>query len=282
MHHGLQLLNNPHALLTLATPYAIRAVTALLIFIIGRWILRLLVKLMNRAMTRAGSDPTLMNFVNRLVTIVGLTLIIIAALSRLGVNTTSASAILGGSAIAIGLSLQSQLASFAAGVLLVIFRPIRVGEWVEVDGKSGSVTEIHMFYTALTSFGNQLVVIPNRLVWGSAIINYGRNPWRRIVLSVSVGYDADLRKVKALLQELTTDDERILKDPPATLGVCGLKDSTVEFTVRVCANSSDWWALQCDLLERIKTRFEAAGIARPNTQMDMHVKALPNPGRQAA
>ncbi len=161
MSEWMNVLHDPHKLLALVMPYAIRAVAALLIFIIGRWVLRVLIRLMDRMMVRASADPTLIKFPTHIVFVVGMALVIIAALSRLGVNTTSTAAILGGAAIAIGLSLQGQLSSFAAGVLLVIFRPLRVGEWVDIGGKSGSVIEINMFSTTLTSFGNQMVVIPN-------------------------------------------------------------------------------------------------------------------------
>jgi len=165
----------PHKLLALVMPYAIRAVAALLIFIIGCWVLRVLIRLMDRMMVRANADPTLIKFLTHIVFVVGMALIIIAALSRLGVNATSVAAILGGVAIAIGLSLQGQLSPFAAGVLLVVFRPLRVGEWVDIGGKSGSVIAIHMFFTTLTSFGNQMVVIPNSQVGSSATINFERN-----------------------------------------------------------------------------------------------------------
>lgn len=275
MSNWMKVLQDPHKLLALVMPYAIRAIVALLIFIIGRWVLRGLIKLMDRMMTRASADPTLVTFLNRIVFIVGMALVIIAALSRLGVNTTSASAILGGAAIAIGLSLQGQLSSFAAGVLLVFFRPLRVGEWVDIGGKSGSVVEINMFFTTLTSFGNQMVVIPNNQVWSGSIINFGRNPWRRIDLTIGIGYSSDMLKAKKILEELTSSDARILKDPPAAVALKALNDSSVDFAVRVCAKNSDWWALQCSLLEQIKLRFDAEDIEIPFPQTAVHVKALP-------
>lgn len=280
MSEWLKVLHDPDKLLALVMPYAVRAVVALLIFIIGRWILRALIKLMDRMMTRGNADQTLITFVNRLVFILGMALIVIAALSRLGVNTTSASAILGGAAIAIGLSLQGQLSSFAAGVLLVVFRPLRVGEWVDIGGKSGSVQEINMFFTTLTSFGNQMVVIPNSQVWSGSIINYGRNPWRRIDLTIGISYDSDLLKAKAILNEMISSDDRIMTDPAASVAVKALNDSSVDFAVRVCAKAADWWGLQCDLLERIKLRFDDEDIEIPFPQTTIHMK--PSPALEAA
>lgn len=275
MSEWMNVLHDPHKLLALVMPYAIRAVVALLIFIIGRWVLHGLIKLMDRMMTRASADPTLITFLNRIVFIVGMALVIIAALSRLGVNTTSASAILGGAAIAIGLSLQGQLSSFAAGVLLVVFRPLRVGEWVDIGGKSGSVVEINMFFTTLTSFGNQMVVIPNNQVWIGPIVNFGRNPWRRIDLTIRVSYESDMLKAKSILKELVSSDERIREDPAAFVAVKALSENSVDFAVRVCANSADWWGLQCDLTERIKLRFDAEDIHIPYPQTSIHVKQMP-------
>lgn len=282
MSEWINVFQDPHKLLALVMPYAIRAVVALLIFIIGRWVLRVLIKLMDRMMTRAKADPTLITFLNRIVFVVGMALVIIAALSRLGVNTTSAAAILGGAAIAIGLSLQSQLSSFAAGVLLVVFRPLRVGEWVDIGGKSGTVIEINMFFTTLTSFGNQMVVIPNSQVWSGAIINFGRNPWRKLDLTIRVSYESDLLKAKKILEELVSSDERIMKDPPAAVALRALNDSSVDFAVRVCAKNSDWWALQCSLLEQIKLRFDAEDIEIPFPQTAVHMKQLPKIESKAA
>jgi len=237
----MNVLHDPHKLLALVMPYAIRAVAALLIFIIGRWVLRVLIRLMDRMMVRASVDPTLIKFLTHVVFVVGMALVIIAALSRLGVNTTSAAAILGGAAIAIGLSLQGQLPSFAAGVLLVVFRPLRVGEWIDIGGKSGLVIEINMFFTTLTRFGNQMVVIPNSQVWSGTITNFGRNPWRKLDLTIGIGYDSNLLKAKKILEELVCSDERIMKDPPAAVALKALNDSSVDFAVRVCAKNSDWW-----------------------------------------
>lgn len=281
MSDWLDVLHDPHKILALIAPYAVRLLVAVLIFVIGRWVLRGLVALMGRVMQRAQAEPTLINFVSRLVFILGMALVVIAALSRLGVDTTSAAAVLGGAAIAIGLSLQGQLSSFAAGVLLILFRPIRVGEWVDIGGKSGSVVEINMFFTTLTSFGNQMVVIPNSQVWSGTIVNYGRNPWRRIDLTIGIGYNSDLLKAKAILNELITSDQRILADPPASVALKNLGESSVDFAVRMCANNSNWWELQCDMLERIKLRFDQEGIEIPFPQMDMHVKQLPAQNEEA-
>ena len=268
-------VQHPQQLLVLITPYIAKVVAALFIFLFGRWLIALVARLLTRVMRRGNVDPTLISFVSRIVFILGMALIVIAALSQLGVDTTSAAAVLGGAAIAVGLSLQNQLSSFAAGVLLIVFRPIRIGEWVDIAGQSGSVAEINIFYTTLTSFGNQMVVIPNNQVWTGPIINYARNGWRRIDLTIGVGYSSDLRKVKEILTELISSDKRILPDPPATVALKALGESSVDFAVRICASNSEWWDLQCAMLERIKLRLDNEGIEIPFPQRDIHVRHLP-------
>lgn len=275
MTDWLQVLSDPQKVLALAVPYGLKLLAALVIFVIGRWILKGIVVLMRRMMVRGNADQTLAAFIARLTFILGMALIVVAALSQLGVDTTSAVAVLGGAAIAVGLSLQNQLASFAAGVLLIMFRPLRVGEWVEVAGHSGSVTEVNIFSTVLQSFGNQMVVLPNSAVWSGAITNYTRNPWRRLDLTIGIAYSADLLKAKQILEEIVSADERVLAEPPPAISVKNLGTNSIDFAVRVCADNSNWWALQCDLLERIKLRFDAEGIEIPFPQMDLHVKQLP-------
>ena len=271
MTDWLHLLHDPKSLFDLALPYAMRLVAALLIFLVGLWVMRGGVRLLDRMMARASAEPTLIGFVRRVVFIVGMVLVVVSALSRVGVDTTSAAAVLGGAAIAVGLSLQNQLSSFAAGVLLILFRPLRVGEWVDIGGKSGTVAEINLFFTTLTSFGNQMVVIPNSQVWSGSIINYDRNPWRRIDLTIAIAYGADLRQAKTILQEILAGDRRILAEPAATVALKTLGENSVDFAVRMCADNKDWWDVQCDTLERIKLRFDAEGIDIPFPQMELHV-----------
>ena len=271
----LQALHDPHKLLALTVPYGLKLLAAVAIFIVGRWILKGVVALMRRMLARSDTDRTLAAFLTRLLSGLGITLIVVAALSQLGVDTTSAVAVLGGAAIAVGLSLQNQLASFAAGVLLIVFRPLRVGEWVEVAGHSGSVVEVNIFSTVLQSFGNQMIVLPNSAVWSGAITNYSRNSWRRLDLTIAVAYSADLAKAKRILEAIIGDDERVLDDPPPAVAVKNLGANSIDFAVRLCADNADWWALQCDLLESIKLRFDAEGIEIPFPQMDVHVKKMP-------
>lgn len=271
----LTAIHHPNQLLLIAAPYAEKIIAAILLFVFGRWLVNGIVRLTSRLMVRAKVEPTLIKFVERLVFILGISLVVIAALSQLGVNTTSAAAVLGGAAIAVGLSLQNQLSSFAAGVLLILFRPIRVGEWVDIGGKSGSVAEINVFYTTLTSLGNQAIVLPNNQVWNNSIINYSRNDWRRIDLTISVAYSTDLRKAKQLLVEILQSDRRILSDPPATVSVKALGENSIDYAVRFCSSNTDWWDLQCETLERIKLRFDAENIEIPFPQQDIYIRELP-------
>jgi small conductance mechanosensitive channel len=267
-------LHNPDRLAQLGVDLAIRFVLAVLIFYVGRMAVHLLAKLVARAMRRARTDETLVRFLDKVLVALGVTIVTIAALAQLGIDTTSAAAVLGGAALAIGLALQNQLASFAAGVLLIVFRPIRVGEWIKAGGETGCVTEVNMFSTLLTNAENQQLHLPNSKVWGDTITNFTRNKWRRLDLTIGVAYDADLRKAKNILEELLANEPRILKNLPTAVAVKALAASSVDLSVRACVNTDDWWNVQCQLYENVKLRFDAEGIEIPYPQMDLNVRAV--------
>ncbi len=269
---------NPDRFAELAIDIAIKFLMAALIFYAGRLAVRLLVKLVTRAMRRAQADETLVRFLEKVLAALGVTVVVIAALGKIGIDTTSAAAVLGGAALAIGLALQNQLASFAAGVLLIVFRPIRVGELVKAGGETGYVTEVNIFSTMLTNTENQQLHLPNAKVWGDTITNFTRNKWRRLDLTISISYDADLLKAKHILDELLANEPRILKDLPVAVVVKALGASSVDLSVRACVNFDDWWNVQCQLYENVKLRFDAEGIEIPYPRMDLNVRAIPPGG----
>ena len=256
------------------TVYGLKVVAAIAILIIGRmaagWIRTLLRKMMERAET----DPMLISFVGNLAYFAMLAFVVIAALNQLGIQTTSFIAILGAAGLAIGLALQGSLQNFAAGVLIIIFRPYKVGDFIEGGGTTGVIEAMDIFTTRMRTGDNKTVIVPNAKLLGDNITNYSAKPTRRVDMVIGVGYDDDLAKVKAVLHELIAADERILKDPEPTVAVAELADNSVNFVVRPWVNSGDYWPVHFDFLESVKNRFDAEGISIPYPQRDVHLHAV--------
>ena len=283
MEFTKEMLNDPQALLLLGIPIAKGLISAIAIFFIGRWVAQLVVKLARKAMTRAKLDETLITFLGNVSYGLLLAIIIISALGQLGVDTTSAAALLGGAALAIGLALQNQLSSFAAGVMLILFRPFAKGNVVDIGGQLGIVEEIKITSTILKTFDNQLVWLPNASVWGNKITNFSALPTRRVDLAIGIGYGSDLKKAKDLLVDMLKEEPRILDDPAPSVVVTNLGDNSVDFAVRGWAASADWWATRCDLIERIKLTFDENDIEIPFPQRTVHlVSEAPAPDSSAA
>ncbi len=283
MEFTKEMLNDPQALLLLGIPIAKGLISAIAIFFIGRWVAQLVVKLARKAMTRAKLDETLITFLGNVSYGLLLAIIIISALGQLGVDTTSAAALLGGAALAIGLALQNQLSSFAAGVMLILFRPFAKGNVVDIGGQMGIVEEIKITSTILKTFDNQLVWLPNASVWGNKITNFSALPTRRVDLAIGIGYGSDLKKAKDLLVDMLKEEPRILDDPAPSVVVTNLGDNSVDFAVRGWAASADWWATRCDLIERIKLTFDENDIEIPFPQRTVHlVSEAPAPNSSAA
>lgn len=264
-------LTDPQALFDMGWPIASSILAALAIFVIGRWVAKLLVKVARGAMSKARLDDTLITFLGNVLYGLLLAIIVISALGKLGVDTTSAAALLGGAALAIGLALQDQLSSFAAGVMLIIFRPFGKGNFVDIGGTTGVVEEIKITNTLLKTLDNQLVWVPNSDVWGNTITNFSAMPTRRADLTIGIGYGSDLKKAKEILMRLMEEDERILKDPAPTVLVKELADNSVNFAVRPWMNSPDWWVTRCELIEKIKLEFDANDIEIPFPQRSVHI-----------
>ncbi len=256
---------------TYVIPWGINIIFALLIFIAGRWISKILVSLLKKALIRAKMDVILVNFVGSIVATLLLLFVIIAALNQLGVNTTSLIALLGAAGLAIGLALQNSLQNFASGVMLIVFRPFKLGDFIEAGGTTGVVESINIFTTILRTGDNREVIVPNGAIYNGTITNYNARDTRRIDMVFGIGYDDDIRKAKAIIKKLLDTDERVLKDPAALIAVAELADSCVNFNVRPWVNSADYWSVKYDLTERIKLAFDTMGISIPYPQMDLHI-----------
>jgi len=260
---------------TTGVDLGINLVTALVIFFVGKWIVGMVVKGLMKAMQKGDLDITLRRFISNLARTLLMLFVIIAAINALGVQTASLIALLGAAGLAVGLALQGSLANFAAGVLIVLFRPYKVGDWIEGGGVSGSVEEVQILTTVLKTGDNKRVIIPNSQIMGTTITNYSANDTRRVDLVVGVSYSDDLDKVRKELQDLVNADERILKDPAVTIAVSELADSSVNFVLRPWVNTADYWAVYFDLTERVKKRFDEVGISIPFPQRDVHVHNVP-------
>jgi len=256
---------------TTGVDFGINLVTALLIFFVGRWIVGILVRGLKALMQKQEIDKTLETFVSNLVRMVLLVFVIIAAIGALGVQTTSLIAVLGAAGLAVGLALQGSLSNFGAGVLIVLFRPYRVGDYVEAAGIGGTVEAVQILTTSFRTPDNKQIIVPNSQVMGSVITNYSAKETRRVDMVVGVSYDDDLDKVRATVEELIAADDRILDDPACTIAVSELADSSINFVVRPWVNTADYWPVKFDLTEAIKKRFDKEGISIPFPQQDVHL-----------
>ncbi len=260
---------------TTGVDLGINLVTAIVIFFVGKWIVNLVVKGMLKAMQKGDMDITLRRFVANLARMLLMLFVIIAAIHQLGIQTASLIALLGAAGLAVGLALQGSLSNFAAGVLIVLFRPYKVGDWIEGGGVSGAVEEVQILTTVLKTGDNKRVIIPNSQIMGTTITNYSANETRRVDLVVGVSYGDDLDKVRTELEGLVAADERILKDPTVTIAVSELADSSVNFVLRPWVKTADYWGVYFDLTEAIKKRFDEVGISIPFPQRDVHIHSVP-------
>ena len=274
MKLSLEELKDVDRWMAIGLPILGHLVAALAVFFVGKWLAASLTRMVRAAMLRAKMDETLANFLGTVTYGLALAVVIIAALGQLGVETTSAVAILGGAALAVGLALQGQLSSFAAGVILILFRPFKRGDFVNIGGTMGVVEEIKIVHTVLKTLDNQIVYVPNSSITTNTITNFSALPTRRIDLTVGIGYGSDLRKARTVLQQLIDAESRKLPEPAPTIQVKELADNSVNFAVRFWVNSSDWWTTLCDTTERIKLAFDEHGIEIPFPQRSVHIEGL--------
>lgn len=251
--------------------YLPNVVGALVILILGWWVIKLITGRIRKVMEKREVDPGVRGFTINILGIVLKILLFIFVISKLGVETTSFAAIIAAAGLATGLALQGSLSNFAGGVLIILLKPFKVGDFIDAQGESGTVTEISIFYTYLTSFKNQRIVIPNGQLSNNKVTNYSYEPTRRDVVTVGISYDSDIKKAREVLLDILTNDERTLKDPAPVVLFAGLGDNSVDLSVRFWAKSEDFWGLHFDFMEKMKVDLEAAGVSFPFPQRDVHL-----------
>ena len=251
--------------------WGIKIALAIAIFIIGKFVAGVIANVVRRALTRAKTDAMLVSFLGNIAYGVLLVAVVLAAVDSLGVNVTSLMAILGAAGLAVGLALKDSLGNFAAGVMIIIFRPFKIGDFITAGGAAGVVDEIGLFATLLHTGDNQRIIVPNSGIMGGNITNVSALPTRRIDLVFGIGYDDNIGQARDIAMEIMAADERILKEPAPVVTVGELGDSSVNLNVRPWVNSGDYWAVRWDLLEKIKIRFDEVGISIPFPQRDVHL-----------
>jgi len=255
----------------LLTKFGLKIIAAIAIYVIGRWIAKLLTGLLRKMMEQAKVDAAIVGFTCSLVHAALIVFVILAALGQVGVQTTSFIAVLGAAGLAIGLALQGSLANFASGVLILLFRPFKVGDFIEAGGATGVVKEIHIFTTTLTTVDNKRIIVPNAKVTGDNITNYSAEGKRRLDLVACISYDDDIDKAKAAMIDVVKNDSRVLQEPAPMVGVLAMNDSSIDLAVRPWVNVSDYWPTFFALNEAIKKRLEAEGCTIPFPQRDVHL-----------
>ncbi len=254
--------------------YGPKVVAAIVIFYVGKWAAKWARGLAVRMMKKADVDPLIIGFTSSLIYIGLMVFVALAALGQLGIQTTSFIAVLGAAGLAIGLALQGSLANFAAGFLLIVFRPFKVGDVIEAAGVTGKVEAMHIFTTTLLTGDNKTIIVPNAKLGNDNIVNYSAQEIRRIDITVGVSYDSDLKEVRRVLESLVAEDDRILEDPAPLVAVQALGDSSVDFLVRGWVKSGDYWTVLFDTNEAIKNRLDEAGIEIPYPTMDVNLRKV--------
>ena len=251
--------------------WGLRLLAALLIFVVGRWVAKALIRWAGRAFTTAELDATLSRFLSSILYMVLIVFVVLTALSAIGINTTNFIAIFGAAGLAVGLALKDSLSNLAAGVMLVFFRPFKAGDFIEAAGISGTVDSIKIFNTILRTADNRVITVPNSLIYADTITNFSAEDRRRIDLVIGIGYDDDVARAKALIQGVLGQDDRILDEPPPAMLLTELGESSVNIAVRSWVMSSDYAQVRSDLLEHIKRALENAGLSIPYPQRDLHL-----------
>ena len=251
--------------------YVPKVLLALVVLLVGFWLVKKLLWVTNRHMEKRGVDKTLRPFLLTLIGIFLKLLIVISVASMVGIATTSFVAVLAAAGLAIGLALQGSLSNFAGGILILLFKPIKEGDFIEAQGQGGTVKEIQLFSTILTTPDNKTVIVPNSLVSNSLVINYSVEPLRRVDLTFGVSYSDDIAKVKGLIEKSVASEQRILDDPKPLIRVTQLADNSVNLATRVWVKREDYWEVYYNMQEGIKQAFDEAGVTIPFPQMDVRV-----------
>ena len=260
-----------NSLIEIGSSLSISLLMALAILIIGRQLVKLILRLITVALEKSNVEDTVRIFVTNLLNTLLMILVFIAAINQLGIETTSIIAVLGAAGLAIGLALQGSLSNFAAGILIVIYRPYKVGDYIEAGSYAGTVKDIQIFSTVLKTPDNKIVVVPNGSIMNGSIVNYSDQDTRRIDLIVSCGYEDDIDKVRSVLEDILKKEKRVLKDPKPQIAVTELADSSVNFIFRPWVKRVDYLPVYYSLLEEVKKRFDKEGISIPYPQSDVHI-----------
>jgi small conductance mechanosensitive channel len=251
--------------------FGLKFIAAVAILIIGKIVVSSIKKILIKVLNKRNVDPTISSFVASLTYSTLWIFVVLAALSQLGIQTTSFMAVIGAAGLAIGLALQGSLSNFASGFLIILFRPFKVGDYVEAGGVSGVISKISIFTTDLNTVDNKKIIVPNSKIMDGTITNYSAEETRRVDFSFGVGYGSDIKKVNEIIAGVIEKHELILKDPAPFVRLGKLNDSSLDFTVRVWAKTGDYWAVYFDLTEQVKTEFDKNKINIPYPQMDVHL-----------
>jgi len=268
---ALNLGDTLQALVDLGTVWGLKLLAAIVVFMLGRVAAGWARRLVKRAAKRANLDPTLVPFLAGIVYYIILAVVVVAVLGLVGIQTASLLAVLGAAGLAVGLALQGTLSNFAAGVMLLVFRPFHTGDYIDVEGTAGSVESIGLFTTTLNTPDNVKVTVPNSAVYGQTIKNYAANPTRRNDMVVGISYDDDIGRAMQTIKAVLDSDQRVLAEPEPVIAVSELGDSSVNLVVRPWCKKEDYWALRFDLTRRLKEELEAAGCSIPFPQRDVHL-----------
>ncbi len=255
----------------MAIQYGPKLILSIVVLLVGLWVIKRVVNVVNKGLNASKTDPTLAKFLGSLTSIILKALLFISVASMVGIETTSFIAILGAAGLAIGLALQGSLANFAGGVLILMFRPYKVGDFVDAQGVAGTVSAIQIFNTIIKTPDNKVIIVPNGSISNGIITNFSAEETRRVDFVFGVGYDDDIAKTKETLKAIFAADERIFSDPEPFVVLSELADSSVNFTCRVWVKASDYWAVYFDTMEAVKLRFDAENISIPYPQRDVHM-----------
>ena len=262
--------------------WGLKVIAALAILVIGNWLAKKIAAIFVKMMDRNNVDVTLTKFLKNIIYYALLIAVVIAAAGQLGINTTSFLTVVGAAGLAIGLALKDSLANFSAGVMLILFRPFKVGDWVNVAGETGAVEEITIFNTVMNTADNQRKIIPNGIITSGTITNITANDTRRIDMVFGIGYDDNIKAAEQVFTDIIKAEPRVLSDPAPTVAVAELADSSVNFVVRPWVKTSDYWAVKFLLTEQIKLALDEAGISIPFPQQDVHMHQVVQDGEADA
>ncbi len=260
-------------LVALVSAWGLRVIGGIVLLVVGRMVAGSIRKSLRRRLEQSDTDAALVPFLSGMVYYAVLAAVVIAVLGLFGIETASLIAVLAGAGLAVGLALQGTLSNFAAGVMLLIFRPFRPGDFVDVSGTNGTVQEIGLFSTVLHTADNVKIIAPNSAIWGDTIKNFSANDTRRNDIVIGVSYDDDLGQAQEIIRKVLDGDERVLRDPEPVVAVAELADSSVNFVVRPWCKKEDYWGLRFDLMRQLKETLEGAGCSIPYPQTDVHLHA---------